>query len=172
MPVPAFTIREATTADAATIAHHRRAMFQAMGFRDRANMEAMELKFKDWVTAKIKSGEYLGWLATDGHGTVVAGAGIWILPWPPHPADLSGRRAYAMNVYTEPAFRLRGLARRLTLTLLDWCREHEIKTITLHASKEGRALYEALGFRQTNEMRIQVGPDEFETDKVVVYEQR
>lgn len=167
-----FTIRPATVEDAAIIAHHRRAMFQAMGFEDQENLRTMEDKFRAWVIARIRRGEYLGWLATDDQGTVVAGAGMWIIQWPPHPMDLSERRAYIMNVYTEPPYRLRGLARRLTRTILDWCRDHEIKTVTLHASKEGHALYESLGFRQTNEMRFQSGPDEFETNKVVVYEQR
>jgi GNAT superfamily N-acetyltransferase len=167
-----FTIRPATVADAAIIAHHRRAMFQATGFEDQENLGTMEDKFQAWVTTRIRRSEYLGWLATDDQGTVVAGAGMWIIQWPPHPTDLSERRVYVMNVYTEPPYRLRGLARRLTRTILDWCRDHEIKTVTLHASKEGHALYESLGFRQTNEMRFQSGPDEFENNKVVVYEQR
>jgi hypothetical protein len=29
-----------------------------------------------------------------------------------------------------------------------------VETVILHASDEGRALYEALGFRGTNEMRV------------------
>lgn len=168
----AFTIRPAVASDAAIIARHRRAMFQAMGLKGSEDLEAMEVKFRAWVADKIKRGEYLGWFATDEQGSVVAGAGMWIIPWPPHPADMSERRAYVMNVFTEPPYRLRGLARRLTSTLLDWCREHGILTVTLHASKEGRALYEALGFRQTNEMRIQLTTDEVETEQVVVYEQR
>ena len=172
MTSQSFAIRPAVAADAATIARHRRAMFLAMGSRGGEGLEAMEVKFRTWVEDRIKRGEYLGWLATDDHGSIIAGAGMWIIPWPPHPADMSGRRAYIMNVFTEPPYRLRGLARRLTSTILEWCQDHGILTVSLHASKEGHALYESLGFRPTNEMRIQLNPEEVETDKVVVYEQR
>jgi hypothetical protein len=39
---------------------------------------------------------------------------------------------------------------------LDHCREQEIAIATLHASDEGRPLYEALGFKATNEMRMEL----------------
>ena len=35
-----------------------------------------------------------------------------------------------------------------------WCREQGYKTVSLHASEDGRHLYEALGFKPTNEMRL------------------
>jgi GNAT superfamily N-acetyltransferase len=57
-------------------------------------------------------------------------------------------------VYTEPQFRRRGLARRLIEAALEWCRENKIDVVILHASPEGRALYESLGFQASNEMRI------------------
>ena len=59
-----------------------------------------------------------------------------------------------MNVYTEPAHRRRGLSRRLMSELIAWCRAHGITRITLHASTDGRPLYEGLGFTPTNEMRL------------------
>jgi predicted GNAT family acetyltransferase len=61
-----------------------------------------------------------------------------------------------VNVYTEPDHRRRGLARRLMVTMLDWLRQEGYGTVSLHASDYGRALYESLGFRATNEMRLQL----------------
>jgi hypothetical protein len=40
--------------------------------------------------------------------------------------------------------------------ILDWCRENGVDTIILHASAEGRSLYESLGFQATNEMRLRL----------------
>jgi hypothetical protein len=37
---------------------------------------------------------------------------------------------------------------------LDWCGAHGIDHVILHASVEGRHLYESLGFEATNEMRL------------------
>ena len=39
--------------------------------------------------------------------------------------------------------------------MLDWCRDLGVTRITLHASDEGRPLYEAFGFASTNEMRLE-----------------
>jgi GNAT superfamily N-acetyltransferase len=61
-----------------------------------------------------------------------------------------------VNVYTEPAHRRRGLARRLMVAMLDWLREQGYGTVSLHASDYGRPLYESLGFAATNEMRMQL----------------
>ena len=152
----ALTIRPATLADAPTIVKHRRAMFDAMGFTNRAELDLMDARGVGWVTDKMAQGEYLHWFATDAEGRVVAGAGLWLMDWPPHAIDPSGRRANILNVYTDPAHRRRGLARRLTQVALDWCRENGLRTIILHASDEGRALYESLGFKATNEMRMQL----------------
>jgi len=38
-------------------------------------------------------------------------------------------------------------------TAIAWARAHGIARLVLHASPEGRPLYEQLGFEATNEMR-------------------
>jgi len=37
---------------------------------------------------------------------------------------------------------------------LHWCKTNEVDLVILHASDDGRRLYESLGFRAGNEMRI------------------
>ena len=37
---------------------------------------------------------------------------------------------------------------------LRWCREQKYDRVVLHASKEGRPVYETLGFEPSNEMRL------------------
>jgi GNAT superfamily N-acetyltransferase len=59
-----------------------------------------------------------------------------------------------VNVVTEQAHRRRGIARKLMEILIQWCRAGGFGSILLHASDEGRALYESLGFKPTNEMRL------------------
>jgi GNAT superfamily N-acetyltransferase len=44
------------------------------------------------------------------------------------------------------------LARALMAAILEWCRAQGIAKVTLHASDEGRPLYQSLGFTATNEM--------------------
>jgi GNAT superfamily N-acetyltransferase len=57
-------------------------------------------------------------------------------------------------MYTEPAYRRKGIARELMKRMIDWCRQEGFGTVLLHASKDGRSLYESLGFTPTNEMRL------------------
>lgn len=78
------------------------------------------------------------------------------MEWVPHAIDQSTRRANILNVYAEPAYREFGLARRLLIHLLDHCREQGIRTVIVNPADELRPLYEAMGFRPTGELRIQV----------------
>jgi len=136
------------------VVEHRRSMFTDMGHRDQAAMDTMCAAFRPWLEAKMRSGEYLAWFAIAGDGTVAAGLGLWLMDWPPHLVGGVGRRGNIVNVYTRPECRRRGLARSLVQTSLDWCRGNGIGCVVLHASAEGRPLYEALGFGSTNEMRL------------------
>jgi len=149
-----FTIRRASTDDVATIVAHRRGMFYDMGYHDEAALDSMSAKFQPWALARIDSGEYSGWLVFDAEGSVVAGASLWLMDWPPHMIGPGARRGNILNVYTERPFRRQGIARRLMHIALDWCRANGIRAVILHASDDGQKLYEQLGFRSTNEMRI------------------
>ncbi len=151
-----FTIRRAAESEVDTLVAQRRAMFLDMGHADDATMAQMAERCRPWLLTKMQSGEYLAWLATDQNGTIVAGTGLWLMDWIPHVVGKSTRRGNILNVYTERKFRRRGLARRLVEVAVAWCRENGIDTVILHASSEGRPLYEALGFAATNEMRIRM----------------
>lgn len=131
-------------------------MFRDMGDSDQVALNSMTAKFLPWVEAKMQASEYLAWLAVAAEDRVVAGAGLWLMDWPPHMVGSSLRRGNILNVYTEPEFRRRGLARRLMESALDWCKVNQIDFVILHASAEGRALYESLGFQSSNEMRIKL----------------
>jgi GNAT superfamily N-acetyltransferase len=147
-----FIIRLATVEDIPTIVAQRRAMFHDMGTTDPAALDAMEAHFRPWVRQKMEQGEFFTWLAEDGQGRVVAGAGLWVQEWPPTPQAVLGRRGYVLNVYTHPDYRRRGLARRLMRLIVAWCWEHDLPILTLHASADGRLLYDSLGFAPANFM--------------------
>lgn len=149
-----FSLRSATVEDAAIVAHHRRQMFHDMGHHDPAQLDVMAERFTEWVRVRLADGCYRGWFAMTADQQVAAGAGVWLMDWPPHVVSQSAVRANILNVYTEPGFRRRGLARMLMQNVLDWCKANAIDAIILHASPDGRPLYEAMGFEATNEMRL------------------
>lgn len=151
-----FSIQRASTADLETLVAHRRAMFHDMGYNDDAALSDMSAKFRVWVLQHMNSGDYLAWLVHAPDGSIAAGAGLWLMDWPPHMVGMAPRRGNILNVYTHQNFRRRGLSHELMDAALSWCRENQIDTIILHASNAGRNLYESLGFIPTNEMRLRL----------------
>lgn len=144
--------RLAVAADAPLITRHRRLMFVDAGRRDDQVLRVMAQAHEPWVAKMIADGRYIGWL-TEEDGNVVAGAGLLLLDWPPHPLDpRSTTRGYLLNVYVEPQYRRRHLASNLIELALAEARVRGIRVVALHSTEEGRRLYEANGFRPTNEM--------------------
>src|ERR1041384_3593620 len=107
-----YRLRPATVDDVEALVHHRLAMFAEMGGTLAA--PAVTQLFREWLLKMMPPGEYLAWVCESGAGDIVAGAGITLLKWPPGPSAITAERiAFVYNVYTEPAHRKRGLARRL-----------------------------------------------------------
>jgi ribosomal protein S18 acetylase RimI-like enzyme len=144
--------RLAVAADAPLITRHRRRMFVDAGRRDDQVLQIMSEAHEPWVARAIVEGRYIGWL-TEDEGKPVAGAGLLLLEWPPHPLDpRTSVRGYLCNVYVEPDYRRRRLASNLIELALAEARRRGIRVVALHSTEEGRRLYEANGFRTTNEM--------------------
>lgn len=157
-------VRLATVEDADLIAGHRVRMFQEMGLLPPELIEPLRSRARERLSVLLGTGEYLGWLASapESPGTVVAGAGVQrrqVFPHPRRHADGSvvvatGRHAIVLNVFTEPPWRRQGVAKLLMRHILEWARSDRLDRLVLHASAEGRPLYERLGFVPTNEMRF------------------
>lgn len=152
-----ITIRETTSADFETILHHRRSMFRDMGEGTVEQLDRMVAVARPWLEQALANRSYRHWLAIDSSGKVAGGGGVLLSPWPANPFDPCVERAVILNVYTEVEFRRRGIALRVMEIILAWCRSHGLRAVNLHASDEGRALYEKLGFAATNEMRLKFG---------------
>ncbi len=157
--VSEYRIRLCTVADAPEIARHRVAMFTDMGdvpTKDLAD-ELLE-RSTQALAAMLADGSYIGWFAVAPDGQVIAGAGVHIKPQLPRisPDRVRVEESpvpLAVNVYTEPQWRGKGVARALMRVLMGWAASRGTDRIVLHASDAGRPLYESLGFHTTNEMR-------------------
>lgn len=149
-----MNIRNATLEDIDLICHHRRRMFEDMGFAEEGIAPSMN-KYPSWLRAQLQQGDYVGWFV-EVDGDVAAGAGMWLIDWQPSPRSGSELRGYVLNVYTEPDHRHKGYARTLMNAIIDYAREHQIETLVLHASEFGERLYTSLGFKPTNEFTLKV----------------
>jgi GNAT superfamily N-acetyltransferase len=92
---------------------------------------------------------------------VVGGAGVQLRRAAPHPlhnetGDVTiakGAHAIVLNVYVEPEWRRHGLGTLLMQQVIDWAQSEQLDRLVLHSSRQGRELYERLGFVPTNEMQ-------------------
>jgi len=149
-----FNIRGTTVSDLGIIMHHRRSMFFDMGHHDEAALAAMLKTSEPFFAKRLADGSYVGWLVENPKKEVIAGGGLIIFEYHSSPADPVPRRPIIVNMYTEPAHRRKGMARELMKRMIDWCRQEGFGTVLLHASEDGRSLYQSLGFEPTNEMRL------------------
>lgn len=154
----AWTIRRIAPHEAAVVARHRVCMFQDMGEVPAGLASQLEKSSERALSALLASGDYIGWFAVAPSGAVIAGAGVHIKAQLPRIALAGGGVAESpvplvVNVYTEPDWRGRGIARGLMQHLMQWAREEQFERVVLHASNAARPIYVSLGFQATNEMR-------------------
>jgi GNAT superfamily N-acetyltransferase len=160
-------IRQASPDDAGIIAWHRVRMFQDMGLVPKELFESFRTKALDRLGKALASGDYLGWLVSQPglSQKIIAGAGVIVRKVPPFPMRhrngeiriAEGRQGLIVNVFTEPEWRRRGIAKLLMNTIIAWSREQNLDGLVLHASADARTLYEQLGFIPTTEMSLGAG---------------
>ena len=148
-----IVIRPAAVDDVPVLLAHRRGMFRDMGHSGEEGMRRMLASAEQFIRSAFADGTYRAWIA-EVAGEAVGGGAVHIVPWIPGYADPSPCRAYVHNVYVEPAFRRRGIARAVMQAMIAWCRQRGFRSMTLHASDQGHSLYAGLGFTATNEMRL------------------
>jgi GNAT superfamily N-acetyltransferase len=145
------TIRRATLTDLPLLLNYRRAMAAEMDNAVDREVNRMIAALEPYLRSAIPEGRWHAWIAEPG------GCGsLEIVPWAPGMLDPTPRRAWIHSLYIEPTFRGRGIGRRLTQTIIAWCREQGLGSIYLHASDQGRPLYESLGFEPSSEMRLKL----------------
>ncbi len=137
---------------------HRAEMFREMGCPE-ADLAAIRADFRVWLEPRLRDGSYFGWVIEQDQ-CPAAGLGMMVLDWPPHPYHpVDSRRAYILNVFVEPEHRGKGLAKALMVLARGEAKKRGITFMVLHASPQGRPLYEKLGWKPTSEMSFSIRPD-------------
>lgn len=147
-----YSIRLANLEDVRVLAEMRHRMFLDLGKPDNETLRKVVQAFESWFADAMRRGTYIAWIVDAAGNKPVANAGLLLIEWPPNSRDLNPVRGYIINVWTHPGHRRRGLARRLMNKALAEARRRKIKVTALHASDDGRVLYEQLGYRQSREM--------------------
>ena len=139
-------IREALAADIPALVRLRMALFCELGELDDPQADgALWQATEAYFSAAERDGSARSWLV-EVDGEAVACGTLALFVRPPYPGNLAGREAYLLNMYTLSAWRKRGMASALLDVMAAYARDQRLGKLWLHASEEGRPLYERLGF--------------------------
>jgi len=140
--------------DLGVLVEHRQKMWKAI-YPDKADaIDSIEDLTREWLKDDLSRGTMIPFIARTDEG-IVAGSGcIMLKEDQPRPSSLKIDNPYLLSVYTEEKYRNRGVATRIVRESIDWSKKMGYDRMTLHASPDGRSLYESLGFAATNEMRL------------------
>ena len=136
-------IREATESDSEWILHHRIGMFRDMDDSDEFIEETTELTMQYLKVGWTNDYRYF---LIEEDDSVVGGCGLSLFRIPPMAHQKTGIYAYLSNMYIESEHQKKGYGRFLLKHVIDLCKREGIGLLLLHASKNGRSLYESEGF--------------------------
>jgi len=109
---------------------------------------------KKWIRKKLSEGTLVGFIVKDDDGKVAGSGCVWMREEQPRPNNPRQVVPYIMSIYTEKRFRHMGVAKMVMKAAIRWCRENGYERVVLHASDEGKPLYESFGFEPGREMRL------------------
>lgn len=78
--------------------------------------------------------------------SVIACAFLLVIEKPMSPAFITGKTGTVLNVYTNPAYRHRGCAKKIMNKLLSDAMEKNLSFVELKATEDGYHLYKSVGF--------------------------
>ncbi|HZJ55946.1 MAG TPA: GNAT family N-acetyltransferase [Myxococcaceae bacterium] len=136
-------VREAGAVDLPELIRLRLALLSTFGPVD--HPDALAEATAGYLERAMSDGSFLAVVA-EVDGRLVASSGLCVLRRLPLADNPGGLEGYILNMYTEPTWRRRGLARDILRQLLALGKQRGLARVWLHATADGRALYEAEGF--------------------------
>lgn len=144
----------ASIEDLPRIVEMKIAMFYEAGHGDLLTSDAESIVLRDYVRLYEKN-LACHFVARDRQ-TLVASVGAFVKSDLPFRYFEPPQYGFLGDVYTENRYRGIGIATRLSTNALNWLKSRNIKMVRLFASEAARPIYESLGFRNTDEMVLQL----------------
>jgi ribosomal protein S18 acetylase RimI-like enzyme len=139
-------IREGTPTDLELLAHMRlEFLIERTGTPLDEVLATVAEPTRAYLQERAAAGDLWAWFAEDG-GECVGAVAVVIDHTPPRPGDLRVRQGHVLSMYVRPERRREGIGRRLLSAAVDAARARDLRMLVLHATADGRPLYEALGF--------------------------
>ncbi len=99
----------------------------------------------DYYHRHMADGTFVSWLAVDDD-RIVGTSGMSFVEKPPYFGCPTGRVGLLSSMYTDPAYRRRGIAKELLRHVVEEAREYGCGSVQITASDMGVLLYTDFGF--------------------------
>lgn len=152
-----LTYKKATLEDIDLLTETRIIILKAANqLSDEVDMSEVKKESYQYQQKALHDGRHVAYLVFDGKRFVGAGGVSYFQVMPTY-HNPSGKKAYIMNMYTDPEYRRRGIAFKTLDILVKDIKNKGITAISLEATEMGRPLYEKYGFvAMNNEMELLV----------------
>lgn len=117
---------------------------------DDTDMSQVERESYNYYQKALRDGSHIAYLVFD-EGRFVGAGGVSFFQVMPTYHNPSGNKAYIMNMYTNPAYRRRGIAIKTLDMLVKEAKNRSVSAISLEATDMGRPLYQKYGFKKMND---------------------
>ena len=139
-----MTCRKLTAEDLDPFIRMRIAQLREEGAREELDLVPA---LKDYYRRHLKDGTFVSWLAVDGE-KIVGTSGMSFVEKPPYFSCPNGRIGLLSSMYTDPAYRRRGIARELLGRVVEEARAYGCGSVQITASDMGVLLYSDFGFQK------------------------
>ena len=100
---------------------------------------------RDYYMRHMKDGTFVSWIAED-EGKIIGTSGMSFVEKPPYFGCPSGKMGLLSSMFTNPAYRRKGIAKELLHRVVEEARNYGCGTVQITASDMGVKLYTAYGF--------------------------
>ncbi|MER1993043.1 MAG: GNAT family N-acetyltransferase [Eubacteriales bacterium] len=139
-----MTYRKLTAEDLDPFIRMRIAQLREEGAREELDLVPA---LKDYYRRHLKDGTFVSWLAVDGE-KIVGTSGMSFVEKPPYFSCPNGWIGLLSSMYTDPAYRRRGIARELLGRVVEEARAYGCGSVQITASDMGVLLYSDFGFQK------------------------
>lgn len=117
--------------------------------REEGAEEDIDLRpaLEDYYHRHLADGTFVSWLALDGD-RIIGTSGMSFVEKPPYFGCPNGKIGLLSSMYTDPAYRRRGIARELLRRVTEEARAFGCGAVQITASDMGVLLYTDSGFRK------------------------
>ena len=139
-----ITYRKLTEKDLDVFIRMRIAQLREEGATEDVNLVQ---PLEDYYLRHLADGTFVSWLALDGE-KIVGTSGMSFVEKPPYFSCPSGRIGLLSSMYTDPAYRRKGIAKELLRRVTEEARAYGCGIVQITASDMGVLLYTDFGFQK------------------------